>query len=242
MEDTFEDWGAECDSFFAAHRHWPEPVQNLRAKIVIGGDPREGKTSLVDTAFLKRDFVQDEDMEYNSSPFLNVEVEFDHDELGNGCIELWDQSFQEGFESLRRLSYPGTDILVMAYSTAGGLRNIRDKWLPEVVSEIGREGFVIVLVRTKADVPTDDELNYAGLEVAREIGASAFVETSCKENRGLDMLVALLVELVCMQASAPRSNWLTAAVQTEPRYIGVGSRKLKTNVPNWPWGATANVI
>ena len=120
----------------------------------------------------------------------------------------------------------------MAYSTAGGLRNIRDKWLPEVVSEIGREGFVIVLVRTKADVPTDDELNYAGLEVAREIGASAFVETSCKENRGLDMLVALLVELVCMQASAPRSNWLTAAVQTEPRYIGVGSRKLNIGVYN----------
>ncbi len=56
--------------------------------------------------------------------------------IDNKKIELvlWDTAGQEGYERLRPLSYPDTNVIVMCYSidNPDSLKNISDKWHPEL--------------------------------------------------------------------------------------------------------------
>ena len=49
-------------------------------------------------------------------------------------IELWDTAGQEDYDRLRPLSYPDADVILICFSidSSDSLRNITDKWVPEV--------------------------------------------------------------------------------------------------------------
>merc|ERR1711907_404545 len=107
-----------------------------RSKALICGDGAIGKTTLL--ACLTNSVIDwdDDDIQYEPTTFNNFQLEWEtpgsETELD---LELWDTAGQEGFEQLRQLSYPGTDIFLVAYSTNSiiSLNNVEHKWLPELM-------------------------------------------------------------------------------------------------------------
>lgn len=86
------------------------PRTARRSKLVVIGDGTVGKTCLL-VAFAKGDF----DEEYIPTVFetyvADIEVDGIHTELA-----LWDTAGQEDYDRLRPMSYPDTDILLLAYA------------------------------------------------------------------------------------------------------------------------------
>lgn len=226
-EETFEDRGAATGSFFTA-RSMVLSLPVSPAKVLILGDGAVGKTCLLESIF-----VDNPNYDYGPTTFYNYDVSFEvkeepEVEEGEGKLEVWDSGGGEAFQQLNRLALPGTQIVILAYSSLNSdAYGITHKWMPmvqETMEEAGEQGkYMIVLVATKQDLQDGTfhgETRERGLQMAREIGASAFVETSAKYRTGLDLLLALMVELVCVQA---RGDPPMTDVLTEPRYITPGS-------------------
>ncbi|EGY21253.1 GTP-binding protein RHO3 [Verticillium dahliae VdLs.17] len=125
-------------------------------------------------------------------------------------LSLWDTAGQEEFDRLRSLSYDDTDLIVLCYSvdSKDSLENVESKWVGEIADNC--PGVKLVLVALKCDLRegNDDEnvgadgqpqaaqpgekrnttlINYdQGLEVARRIQASRYLECSAMKNRGVN--------------------------------------------------------
>merc|ERR1712196_525691 len=87
--------------------------------------------------------------------FNNFVLSWESDQHGLLEVEMWDTAGQESFEQLRKLSYPGTDIYVVGYSTCSSisLTNVEHKWIPEIKDNMdGQDEPWIILVGTKCDI------------------------------------------------------------------------------------------
>jgi len=171
-----------------------------RVKLVIVGDGAVGKTCLLAT-FATGDFPED----YVPTVFENTVKEVDH--RGNPVLlQLWDTAGQEDYDRLRPLSYPGSDVVLVCYSTVneGSYEAITEKWFEELERYI--KDVPIVLVGTKVDmreegIPDLDEevctpiSAEQGEELAQEIGAKAFIETSSKTRHNLLELFDQAIEI-----------------------------------------------
>merc|ERR1711966_209716 len=119
----------------------------IRRKLVVVGDGACGKTCLlivfskdqfpevyVPTVF--ENYVQDITVKHNG---VSKEVE----------LALWDTAGQEDYDRLRPLSYPGTDVFLVAFSliSRASFDNIKHRWWPELMHHC--PGCPIVLVGTK---------------------------------------------------------------------------------------------
>ena len=124
-------------------------MQNI--KCVVVGDGCVGKTSLLISYTCDR-FP----MEHVPTVFDNYSacVMVDANPINFG---LWDTAGQDDYDRLRPLSYPGTDVFLVCYSTVNpdSLANVRSKWLPEIKHYAPDSK--IVLVGTKADMRDDVE-------------------------------------------------------------------------------------
>ncbi|CRK39458.1 hypothetical protein BN1723_007621 [Verticillium longisporum] len=173
-------------------------------KLVLLGDGACGKTSLLNV-FTRGYFPT----VYEPTVFENyvhdIFVDNVHIELS-----LWDTAGQEEFDRLRSLSYDDTDLIVLCYSvdSKDSLENVESKWVGEIADNC--PGVKLVLVALKCDLRegNDDEnvgadgqpqvaqpgekrnptlINYdQGLEVARRIQASRYLECSAMKNRGVN--------------------------------------------------------
>ena len=106
-------------------------------------------------------------------------------------MALWDTAGYEGYDRLRPLVYPGTDVFILCFSliSPASFENIRAKWHPEITHHC--PGKPYVLVGTKKDLThdlkTQDCLaksgthiitHESGQKLAREIKAFAYLECS----------------------------------------------------------------
>ena len=113
-------------------------------------------------------------------------------------LGLWDTAGQEEYDRLRPLSYPQTDVFLIAFSlmNAASFENVRAKWYPEISHHC--PATPIILVGTKCDLRDDpaqieklkerkqQPISYAqGLALAKEIGAVKYQECSALTQRGL---------------------------------------------------------
>ena len=165
-------------------------MQNI--KCVVVGDGAVGKTCLL-ISYTTNAFPG----EYIPTVFdnysANVMVDGKPVNLG-----LWDTAGQEDYDRLRPLSYPQTDVFLIAFSIISphSFDNVKSKWWPELCHYA--PGCPIVLVGTKADLRDDmavvHQLKSKGLECiseeqgtqcAKEIGAVAYVECSALTQVGL---------------------------------------------------------
>ncbi|KAL7417799.1 Rho3 GTP binding protein [Mrakia frigida] len=159
----------------------------LQRKLVVLGDGACGKTSLLNV-FCRGYFPS----EYEPTVFEN----YVSDVRVNGQLielSLWDTAGQEEFDRLRSLSYADTHIIMVCYSIDSpvSLENVESKWLPEVMEHC--PGVKIVLVALKCDLRNEPRKPNApphvtyeeGLEVAKRIRASRYLECSAKHNRGV---------------------------------------------------------
>lgn len=169
--------------------------KTVQRKLVLLGDGASGKTSLLNV-FTRGYFPT----VYEPTVFENyvhdIFVDNVHIELS-----LWDTAGQEEFDRLRSLSYDDTDLIMLCYSvdSKDSLENVESKWVGEIADNC--PGVKLVLVALKCDLreKTDDDdaaadqrekgptINYdQGLEVARRIGASRYLECSAMKNRGVN--------------------------------------------------------
>ncbi|KAI8636346.1 P-loop containing nucleoside triphosphate hydrolase protein [Parasitella parasitica] len=165
----------------------------LKRKIVIVGDGACGKTCLL-SVFCKGFFPGD----YIPTIFDNSvkDVVVDAETV---VAELWDTAGQEDFDRLRTLSYPDSDVVLIAFSVdvPESLENITEKWMPEVKRYCPDLPFLLVGCKTdlRHDQKTIQELEkqslkpittHQGREAAAKVGAYMYVECSAKMEKGVN--------------------------------------------------------
>lgn len=167
------------------------PTQTeCRAKILCVGDTSSGKTSLL-MRQSEGKFNQWGPTDSFSNFLCNVQ-------LPGKSVELafYDTNGSDRYDPWRRLSYPGTDIVLLCFSISEPetLMNAEDKWIPEIRANLG--DVPIFLVGTMSDTRTDksstDRSNIitvaTGEAFARRIGALRYNETSAVSGEGVKEL------------------------------------------------------
>ncbi|KAI8065676.1 hypothetical protein BC940DRAFT_304008 [Gongronella butleri] len=181
----------------------PGSLQNpIRCKLVIVGDGNVGKTGLVRCFVTKKLAV---DGEYTATIFdshvMDVKWQNKHVEY-----LLWDTAGQEEYDRLRLLAYPDSDVIMVCFSVGDPetLDNVLELWLPEINRHC--RGIPFILAGCKSDLRADkatidtlaaqekSPITYReGFQVAQDIGAVGYVETSAK--LGLNVEAAFLQAL-----------------------------------------------
>ncbi|TIA93615.1 hypothetical protein E3P99_00032 [Wallemia hederae] len=177
-------------STFAAEH--PYATTHTPLRCVVVGDGAVGKTCLLisyTTNAFPGEYVPTVFDNYSA----NVIVDGDPITLG-----LWDTAGQEDYDRLRPLSYPQTDVFLIAFSIASptSLENVKYKWVPELKHHA--PNVPIILVATKVDLRNDrltiqrladrgmNPISWSeGSKLAKDIGAVRYLECSAKSQLGL---------------------------------------------------------
>ncbi|KAH3763766.1 small GTPase Rac protein 1 [Pelomyxa schiedti] len=161
-------------------------------KCVVVGDGAVGKTCLLisyNTNAFPTEYIPTVIDDYSA----NVMVDGKPVNLG-----LWDTAGgQEDYDRLRSLSYPATDVFLVAFSviSPSSYENVSSKWYPEISHHCPKSP--VLLVGTKTDLRDDREarerakikatpITYEqGLTKAKEINAVKYMECSALTQKGL---------------------------------------------------------
>jgi Ras-related C3 botulinum toxin substrate 1 len=173
-------------------------------KCVVVGDGAVGKTCLL-ISYTTNTFP----VEYIPTVFDNycINMEVDTESIS---LSLWDTAGQEDYDRLRPLSYPHSDVFLIAFSISNpqSLENIRTKWYPEVSYYCPNVPFI--LIGTKADLRSVKATNFdkfiinrepliaeaKGYDLADEIKAVAYMECSALTREGLNDVFMTAVRTV----------------------------------------------
>ncbi|VUZ46160.1 unnamed protein product [Hymenolepis diminuta] len=102
------------------------------------------------------------------------------------CIfSLTDTAGQEGYENLRKFTYPGTSVFLVCYSVdnRASYDNIRAKWVPDIRENNPTTPIVLVACKTDLRSSTPNCLSVSdGQNLAHEIHAVDFIECSALMN------------------------------------------------------------
>lgn len=172
-------------------------------KIMVVGDGSVGKTCMLISYTT------------NSFPGEYVPTVFDN-YTANAIVDsqpinlgLWDTAGSDEYNTLRPLSYPGTDVFIICFalSSPASYESVRNKWHKEVSHFNPKTP--IILVGTKLDLRDNPdtiqslkENNMApistsqGEKLAKEIGAAKFLECSAKTQTNLPTVFEEAVKAV----------------------------------------------
>jgi len=186
-------------------------MQNV--KCVVVGDGAVGKTCLL-ISYTENRFTVD----YVPTVFDNfttgVEVDGNHINFA-----LWDTAGQEEYARLRALSYPETDVFLLCFSVVSpaSFDNIKTKWFPEVDHHCPEAKKI--LVGTKIDLRNDKKIleevqasgeklptREQGENMAKEIGAKAYLECSAYTQEGLKRVFEEAIRAVISPGNASNSG------------------------------------
>uniref|UniRef100_A0A914V0G2 Uncharacterized protein n=1 Tax=Plectus sambesii TaxID=2011161 RepID=A0A914V0G2_9BILA len=187
--------------------------QTVRKKLVIVGDGACGKTSLL-VRFWKDDWLEGIYVPTVFENYIaNVEVDGRKVELA-----MWDTAGQEDYDRLRPLSYPDTDVILIAFAidSPDNLDNIADKWNPEVRNYC--PNIPVILVGCKKDLRTNQERLHElsaqnkkpiifeqGLAMANRIGATGYYECSALTREGVQEIFEAATRLTHDSTSSSSS-------------------------------------
>lgn len=104
-------------------------------------------------------------------------------------LGLWDTAGAEDYDRLRPLSYPQTDVFILAYEVTSqrSLDNVGSRWFPEIQQHA--PNIPMLLVGMKADLRDNERVEtletQAGQDMADRLGLDAFRECSALTQDGL---------------------------------------------------------
>lgn len=203
-DETVQDLASKLhDRISQMTKNQPVDVNGAsRVKLVVVGDGAVGKTSLLIT-YSKGEFPT----EYLPTVFENYTAQIQTPQYGLVLLHLWDTAGQEDYDRLRPLSYPGTDIVLLCFSTISqsSCDSVKEKWSPEVnhyIPDVPKFliGTKIDLREAKAPDPNtgkyDPVTPEKGQALAKEIGALKYLEVSSKTGQGLNEIFNSSINLV----------------------------------------------
>ncbi|EDR21923.1 RAC GTPase, putative [Entamoeba dispar SAW760] len=180
-------------------------------KLVVVGDGTVGKTCML-MCYTSNDFPSDYVPTVFDNYVANVTIDKETISLG-----LWDTAGQEEFDSLRPLSYPGTDIFLLCFAVIyePSFQNLKEKWQPEVKQHC--PSAALMMVGTKIDLRdnaaevkkiTDQGLQVIspekGQQMATELNCVKYMECSALTRKGLKEVFETAVKYVLENnAAAP---------------------------------------
>ncbi|MFX0137011.1 MAG: GTP-binding protein [Candidatus Hodarchaeota archaeon] len=161
-------------------------------KVVIVGEPRVGKTSLV-VKFAKGRF------ESTYKPTLGVDVikhSYDYNPRVNLIFTAWDISGQASFKKLRRSYYPNTEGFFVIYDTTNSESFDKvDDWVEEI-KQYGTKNSIFILVGNKIDLDSERVISTEkGKSKANALEVD-FYETSAKTGKHVNDLFYYLGEKI----------------------------------------------
>jgi len=172
-------------------------------KCVTVGDGYVGKTSLLMT------YATDK------FPDQHVPTVFDNYtstvKLNGKCahLDLWDTAGQEGYDRLRPLSYPQTDVFILCFSltSMASLENVITKWYPEIRTYCPEAP--IILLGTKSDLRDGENIiaktkisTAQGTAMAQKIRAVDYFECSALTGKGVKEVFDSVINVALYPNSA----------------------------------------
>lgn len=188
-----------------------------QVKLVIVGDGGCGKTCLL-VSYTKGEFPE----LYVPTIFENYVADVRGPNGETIELSLWDTAGQEEYDRLRPLSYPDVDVLLVCYSvnSAASLDNIRDIWYPEVSHFC--PGVPIILVGTKSDLDTSDDVDVASLKYARDLNTSYHIRCSLKEMHNVNQVFDVALSILLTSKKQAHS---AVALSPKKKRISMFSKK-----------------
>merc|ERR1712032_1444770 len=107
---------------------------------------------------------------------------------------------QEDYDRLRPLSYPGTQVFLLCFSTIyrASFANCENRWIPELKHHCPNAP--IVLVGNKIDLRDDGNPDHISIEegerLAKKLGAVGYVESSAKTMTNVNGVMDLAIRSV----------------------------------------------
>jgi len=190
-------------------------------KCILTGDKEADKTNLCisyTTNAFPGEYVPTVFDNYSANIMIDgIAIEF----------SLFDTAGQEDYTRLRPLSYPGTDVFMVAFSITDptSFENVEAIWVPEIKQHCPNTPFVLVGTHLdkRDDKATIDSLaenrmapisKEQGEQMAKRLGAAAYVECSALTQRNL----SLAFETACRVTSRVKEQHaLLHSVNSEPK-------------------------
>lgn len=159
------------------------------SKVIFVGSSGVGKTSIIN-AYLQNPFQKTKTPTVAPAS-TSITVQYNNKDVE---LNLWDTAGQERFRSVSAMFYRESVIAVVCFEAKNALESIKPEDIEEWIKRVKLESpdCIIFLTATKNDMCSPDEkrvLDDIGSELAQQYDAKTFIQTSSKENYGINELI-----------------------------------------------------
>ncbi|EDW07282.1 ras-related protein Rab-21 [Drosophila mojavensis] len=180
----------------------PGAGPTLNFKAVLLGEGCVGKTSLV--LRYMEDKFNTQHLSTLQASFVTKKVTLPDERRAQ--LNIWDTAGQERFHALGPIYYRGSDgaLLVYDITDQDSFQKVKS-WVRELKQMRGSE-IALIIVGNKTDLEEQRAISYeTALRYAQTVGAQ-YVETSAKENDGVNELFELLTQLMVAHHGSKQQN------------------------------------
>ena len=173
-----------------------EEIDHWIFKLILLGDSCVGKTSLINQ-YVEKKFDEDYKPTLGVS-IIKTSVILDQIRSKVSLI-LWDMAAQEKYQKYRKFYFEGCvgALLVYDITRPSTFNNIKSKWYNDFKNYVGLKNSVYLLIGNKNDLVDERNVDKEdGKNLANEINAADFIETSAKNGDNVEKAFLRLIQKV----------------------------------------------